>query len=148
MQLRSSRQWVKPRRSPLAQEGMTLITDLFAEWEVTTHVRLGKPAEVIIDSADVWSADLIVVGAQGRSALGRLLIGSVSQHVATKSPRSVLVARRVIDRGDNPVRLVIGIDGSPSSQAAVDALATRNWREGTEVHVRCRRRYSPPKRCS
>ena len=118
-----------------AKEGMALITGLFPEWDVTTHVRLGKPAEVIIDSADAWSADLIAVGAQGRSALGRLLIGSVSQHVAAKSPRSVLVARRVIDRGDNPVRLVMGIDGSSSSQAAVEAVATRNWSEGTEVHV-------------
>jgi nucleotide-binding universal stress UspA family protein len=118
----------------LAQEGIALIAGLFAGWNVTTHVRLGKPAEVIIDSADAWSADLTVVGAQGRSALGRLLIGSVSQHVATKSPRSVLVARRVIDRGDNPVRLVMGIDGS-SSQAAVEAVAARNWSDGTEVHV-------------
>jgi nucleotide-binding universal stress UspA family protein len=67
--------------------------------------------------------------------LGRLLIGSVSQHVATKSGRSVLVARHVVERGDNPVRIIVGIDGSPASHAAVEAVANRTWRDDTEVRV-------------
>lgn len=119
----------------LAQEGATLLADTFAGWDVTAQVRLGNPAEVIIDSADEWSADLIVVGAHGRSALGRLLIGSVSQHVATQSARSVLVARHVIDRSDHPVRILLGIDGSPASYAAVEAVAARAWSETTEVRL-------------
>lgn len=119
----------------LAQEGAALVADLFAGWDVTTHVRLGHPAEVIIDNANAWSADLIVVGAHGRSALGRLVLGSVSQSVATKSERSVLVARHVVDRGDNPVRIIIGIDGSPASPAAVEAVRTRTWSDTTEVRV-------------
>jgi nucleotide-binding universal stress UspA family protein len=119
----------------LAQEGAALVSGGFAGWEVSTQVRLGKPAEVIIDTDSAWGADLIVVGAQGRSALGRLLMGSVSQAVATRSERSVLVSRYVGDRGNKPVRIVIGIDGSPDSGGAVEAVAKRNWKDDTEVHV-------------
>ena len=119
----------------LAKEGAVLVADICPRGDVTTHVRLGKPADVIIDTANAWGADLIVVGAQGRSALGRLLIGSVSQQVATKSARSVLVARRVVERGNNPVRIIIGIDGSPASHAAVEAVAKRTWSDNTKVRV-------------
>ena len=119
----------------IAKEGAALVADMCPGSEVTTHVRLGEPAEVIIESADAWGADLIVVGAHGRSALGRLLIGSVSQHVATNASRSVLVARRVVERGDSPVRIIVGIDGSPTSHAAVDAVARRSWGEHTEVRI-------------
>jgi len=96
---------------------------------------LASLPEVIIDTANAWGADLIVVGAQGRSALGRLLMGSVSQAVATKSERSVLVTRHVVHRGNNPVRIIIGIDGSPDSIAAVETIAKRSWRHDTEVRV-------------
>jgi nucleotide-binding universal stress UspA family protein len=119
----------------LAREGAALVTSTFAGWEVTTHVRLGKPAEVILDSADAFGADLIVVGAQGRSAVGRLLLGSVSQYVANKSDRSVMVARHVVDRGANPVRLIVSIDGSTASHGTVEAVASRSWGENTEVHL-------------
>ena len=119
----------------LAKEGATLVAKTCPGWDVTTQVRLGKPGELIIDTADAWGADLIVIGAQGRSALGRLLLGSVSQHVATRSARSVLVARHVVEHGDNPVRIIVGIDGSPASHGAVEAVAKRDWRENTEVRV-------------
>jgi nucleotide-binding universal stress UspA family protein len=118
----------------LAREGEALVSGAFAAWDVTTHVRLGNPAEVIIDTAEGWGADLTVVGAKGRSVLGRLLMGSVSQVVATKSARTVLVTRHVVDRG-NPVRIIIGIDGSADSIIAVEAVAKRSWSTDTEVRV-------------
>ncbi len=119
----------------LAREGAALTSATLPGWEVATHVRLGEPAGVIIDRANAWNADLIVVGAQGRSALGRLLMGSVSRSVATKSERSVLVARHVVDRGSNPVRIIIGIDGSPASIATSEAVGERSWRDDTELRI-------------
>lgn len=61
--------------------------------EVGTEVRVGSPADEIMESARVWRADLIVVGSKGHSALEAFLIGSVSQKIATYAPCSVLVAR-------------------------------------------------------
>ena len=119
----------------LAREGAALVAATFPAWDVTTQARLGTPGEIILDSANAFGADLVVVGAQGRSALGRLLLGSVSQYVANKSERSVMVARHVVDRGANPVRLIVGIDGSAASHGTVEAVAERPWEGNTEVRL-------------
>jgi nucleotide-binding universal stress UspA family protein len=58
-----------------------------------TRVRCGAPAEELIAAAQEIDADLIVVGAANKSALGRLFLGSVSGRVLTHAPCSVLVAR-------------------------------------------------------
>jgi nucleotide-binding universal stress UspA family protein len=53
----------------------------------------GDPAESIVDAARAEGADVIVVGSHGRSALGRALIGSVSEQVVRRAPCPVLVVR-------------------------------------------------------
>jgi nucleotide-binding universal stress UspA family protein len=57
------------------------------------EVAVGHPAEQIIFDADRHDADLIVVGDRGRSKIARLLLGSVSKHVAEHAGRPVLVVR-------------------------------------------------------
>jgi nucleotide-binding universal stress UspA family protein len=56
-------------------------------------VESGHPKSVIVDTAAQWNADLIVVGAHGRSALDHFLIGSVSEAVARHAPCSVEIVR-------------------------------------------------------
>jgi nucleotide-binding universal stress UspA family protein len=53
----------------------------------------GEPRALILDSAEAWGADLIVVASHGRRGLDRLLMGSVSEAVATYAPCSVEVIR-------------------------------------------------------
>ena len=55
--------------------------------------REGEPAEVILEEARAVEAQLIVMGARGRSAIARLLLGSVADRVIHHAPCSVLVAR-------------------------------------------------------
>jgi nucleotide-binding universal stress UspA family protein len=59
--------------------------------QVTSRVELGHAREVIIERAK--SADLVILGAQGRSALSRLILGSVSNYVLSRSTSSVLIVR-------------------------------------------------------
>lgn len=61
--------------------------------EVTTQVEQGEPKSQIIDTAEKWGADLVVVGSHGRSGLERFLIGSVSDAVARHAPCSVQIVR-------------------------------------------------------
>ena len=56
-------------------------------------VWTGDPGESIVSAAEAEAADLIVVGTHGRGTIGRLLIGSVSEHVVRNAPCPVLVAR-------------------------------------------------------
>ena len=53
----------------------------------------GSPRPVILDEAESWGADLIVLGSHGYSAWKRLLLGSVSQAVISHAKCSVEVVR-------------------------------------------------------
>jgi nucleotide-binding universal stress UspA family protein len=120
-----------------AAEGAALLKAQFPEWTVAHASYAGSPSETLIQFSD-RVADLIVVGSQGRSALGRLVLGSVSQKVLMHARCSVRVSRRpptgAPPRG-GAVRIIVGIDGSRHSALAVSAVAARVWPAGTEVKV-------------
>ena len=54
---------------------------------------MGSPKGVILDLAQSWKADLIVVGSHGYPTWERLLLGSVSQAVVSHAKCSVEVVR-------------------------------------------------------
>ena len=60
---------------------------------VATTVVEGDPKSKILDLAEEWPADLIVIGSHGRKGLSRFLIGSVSDAVARHAPCSVEIVR-------------------------------------------------------
>jgi nucleotide-binding universal stress UspA family protein len=60
---------------------------------VSFLVWTGDPGESIVSAAEAEAADLIIVGTHGRGTIGRLLLGSVSEHVVRHAPCPVLVAR-------------------------------------------------------
>jgi nucleotide-binding universal stress UspA family protein len=64
-----------------------------AGFKVTTSIEEGDARNVILDYAETWRADLIVVGSHGRDGLGRFLMGSVSDAVARHARRSVEIVR-------------------------------------------------------
>jgi nucleotide-binding universal stress UspA family protein len=53
----------------------------------------GPPRTVILDEAESWGADLIVLGSHGYSGWQRFLLGSVSQGVVSHAKCSVEVVR-------------------------------------------------------
>jgi nucleotide-binding universal stress UspA family protein len=58
-------------------------------------VRYGHPAEVALEEADAWNADLIAMGTAGKKGLERLIMGSVAEQVVRQAPIPVLIV------GDN-----------------------------------------------
>jgi nucleotide-binding universal stress UspA family protein len=63
------------------------------EINVTGKIVSGPPRRVILDEAEKWPADLIVVGSHGYPPWERLLLGSVSQAVVSQAKCSVEVVR-------------------------------------------------------
>lgn len=61
--------------------------------EFYAHARIGDPSDEILDLAEEIGADMIIVGSHNRTALGRLLLGSVSESVADRARCTVVVAR-------------------------------------------------------
>lgn len=60
---------------------------------VTTDVLFGSPESRIVETAEEFKPDLVVVGSHGYSSWERLLLGSVSGAVVHHAPCSVLVIR-------------------------------------------------------
>jgi nucleotide-binding universal stress UspA family protein len=75
------------------QASEKLRTKLDKTIEVVSKSVPGPPRAVILDEADSWAADLIVVGSHGYGRLERLLLGSVSQSVVSYAKCSVEVVR-------------------------------------------------------
>lgn len=110
------------------------VLSYFPGWEVRTEVLEGSPSRELLRKAEGWQPDLVVVGSQGRSALGRFFLGSVSKALAAEARGSIRVGRRGEEKDDGaPPRLIIGVDGSPGAARAVRAVAMRAWPAGTQV---------------
>lgn len=56
-------------------------------------VRVGRPAELIEETAAQEHIDLIILGTHGRTGLAHLLLGSVAERVLRRAPCPVLVLR-------------------------------------------------------
>jgi nucleotide-binding universal stress UspA family protein len=60
---------------------------------VTTEHTTGFAKTAILEAAEKWGADLIVVGSHGYKGVQRFLLGSVSQAIASHAPCSVEIIR-------------------------------------------------------
>jgi len=119
----------------LAKHAESRLRQNFPAWQITSVGNYGCPAWEILSKAGEIKADLIVVGSHGRSAVGRFFLGSISQKVLTEAQCSVRIARGRIEVDPIPSRVVIGYDGSPGANAAVEAAASRNWREQSDFKL-------------
>ncbi len=88
----------KDVESKLRKAGEKAVDDLKAMGtkfgvNVDAIVRIGAPANAVIDTAGAEKADLIVMGSHGESGVSKLLIGSVVQKVLYWAAIPVLVVR-------------------------------------------------------
>jgi nucleotide-binding universal stress UspA family protein len=60
---------------------------------VRTYARQGDPADAILDVAEEFGHDLIVVGNKGMTGAKRFLLGSVPNKISHHAPCSVLIVR-------------------------------------------------------
>jgi nucleotide-binding universal stress UspA family protein len=119
----------------LAQQACTRLRTAFPAWDVRAEACADYPAWAVVKKAETWQPDLIVVGSHGHSAIGRVVLGSMSQKVLTAAHCSVRVGRRPRQTDTAPLHLLIGMDGSPGAIAVVQAVTARAWPVSSMVRL-------------
>ncbi|MFW5950317.1 MAG: universal stress protein [archaeon] len=108
------------------------------DYPVTTQLSEGKPAAQISEYAAEQDADLIVIGRQGMTGLGKRLLGGVTEQVLHQSDVPVFV---VPDTGQVPEeatgygQVLIPTDGSENAEVATQYGATIAQPYDSDVHV-------------
>jgi nucleotide-binding universal stress UspA family protein len=104
---------------------------------VRTVLREGRPAARIAEYAAERDVDLVVLGRQGLTGLGRRLLGGVTERLLHRGDVPVLVvpvdAPVPDENGYGPV--LVPTDGSEAADAAVPHGAAVAGRYGAAVHV-------------
>jgi len=77
----------------IVSEAGKVLKEKNSSLRITTNVVSGLPKKEILEKAESFDADLIVVGSQGQGAFSRLLLGSVSQYLATHAKCSVMIVK-------------------------------------------------------
>ena len=125
------------------REARTLVTAAMEEFKRTGHeviseIQAGVPKKAIVEYAQNWGADLIMVGSHRSNAVARFLLGSVSRAVLRSAPCSVEIVRpspRGVPASSRGMKILVGTDGSNCSEKAVRAVANRPWPAETLVRV-------------
>jgi nucleotide-binding universal stress UspA family protein len=118
----------------LAERANLRLRTILPDWDLRSDACADSPGWALIWRANDWKPDQIVVGSHGHTTMGRRLrLRSVAQRVLYEAPTSVRVARGRVMVDELPVRIAIGMDGSPDSHAVIEAVASRSWPTGSEV---------------
>ena len=102
------------------------------ELTVTAEVIPGPAASALL--TDVAPTDLIVVGASGHDGAAAFWLGTTPRQIVHNTPCPVAVIRGAATRGA-PDRIVVGVDGSASSDAAVEWAANEADRHKVGLHL-------------
>jgi nucleotide-binding universal stress UspA family protein len=78
-------------------------------------------------------SQMIVVGSRGSGALGRLLLGSVSAGLVQHARCPVAIIRPEPESADGNAPVLLGVDGSPASEAATALAFDEACRRGVDL---------------
>jgi nucleotide-binding universal stress UspA family protein len=93
-EMEALREQAMKRSQDAIQSAGQAIADAGLKTSESISVLVATPKEVILDEANAWGADLIVLGSHGRRGITRFLLGSESEAVATHAKCSVEVVRK------------------------------------------------------
>ncbi|MDC8449011.1 MAG: universal stress protein [Nitrospira sp.] len=94
--------------------------------------EIDSPAQVILDSAENLSADLVVVGVRGRNRLSEAVLGSVSHRVLMHGTRPVLIVRGAARKIQ---RVLVAIEDRDDADRIAKWLTHHPFTDPTEVCV-------------
>jgi nucleotide-binding universal stress UspA family protein len=106
---------------------------LIPKMPAETRLLSGQPVPSILSTVDSERASMVSVGTRGHSRVAGVVFGSVTTGLLHDGTCPVLVARRSGELDAFPTVVVVGVDGSASSMAAIAAALDLKRRLGAEV---------------
>jgi nucleotide-binding universal stress UspA family protein len=108
-------------------------TKTHGKLDVTTELKSSPPVPTLVEMSE--DAEMVVVGSNGRGAVGRVLLGSVSSGVVRRAACPVAVIRDEDPLMPDPAHapVLVGIDGSPASELATAIAFDEASRRGVEL---------------
>lgn len=83
------------RDLPAAQANIEAVRSIFekegVKTEYTARAVVGRPSEVIIETAKANNSDMIIVGGYGLSGVSKMIMGSTTERIIAMTPCAVLV---------------------------------------------------------
>lgn len=120
-------------RNVIGQARETVQTAAGDSLEVRTEILYLAAVPMLVEASN--EASMVVVGSRGNGALGRALLGSVSSGVLHHAHCPVAVIHGGDSTPDSRAPVLLGIDGSPTSEAATAMAFDEASRRGVDLVV-------------
>lgn len=111
------RGWVRDAARERLAAARVPALDAAPDVQITDDLTAGSPARVLVEMSA--GAQLMVLGGHGTGAVIDLVLGSVALSVAAHAACPVVVLRGTETGAVDPAPVVVGVDGSPVSEAAL-----------------------------
>jgi len=118
-----------------ASEAHEELIRYFPNWSIDVEVVSGSPAHEILQTAEKFKPDIIVVGERGLSSDQSTGLGSTSQTVLSDAKCTVRITRPKAQVVNTRPKIILGFDGSLGSMAAVKMVAARAWTIKPEIRL-------------
>lgn len=109
--------WPQGLANALRDEARAYVQTRSPGLNMTVTASVGTPASVLVDASK--GAELVVVGRHEHSVAGEFLGGSTSAQVIAHAFSPVVVVDRSVS-GSSTAPIVVGVDGSPEGNAALE----------------------------
>jgi nucleotide-binding universal stress UspA family protein len=103
-----------------------------------SHLRVGDPADEIVELAEELEVGQVVVGSRGLGSVRRALMGSVSTSVLRHADCSVLIVRGHYPEHEQafpPGKILVATDGSEEATAAARVATEIAEATDSELHL-------------
>lgn len=138
------KEWIESCKE-VVQETTEKLQKKFGEKNVEGVFKEGDPKKVILEEAELFLADLLVIGDVGTKVAGESLIGTLTDTVATNAPSSVSVLRAVSPESmvkeienEQPIeedKYLLPVDDTPHSKKMIENVLKRSWPDDAKFRL-------------